>query len=127
MEDERYLWQSADELVLHTVFERLLVMDEGKRWVSLTEELWELLRLAHLPPAQSPAARRRPRSLSPDGWLLLALGRLPPSHPPARLLSTPCVPPVQVRVASHVCSSWRSAAQALLLADTAISKPPLEE
>jgi hypothetical protein len=34
---------------------------------------------------------------------------------------------MQVRVASQVCSFWRSTAHEVLLADTAISKPPLEE
>jgi hypothetical protein len=34
---------------------------------------------------------------------------------------------MQVRNASHVCSLWRTSALDVLLADTAISKPPLEE
>ncbi|KAL4423233.1 hypothetical protein ABPG77_000025 [Micractinium sp. CCAP 211/92] len=35
--------------------------------------------------------------------------------------------PRWLRVASHVCSAWRSSALDILLADTAISKPPLED
>ena len=52
MEDGRHLWQSADEHTLSCVFERLLVMDEGKRWVS---QRWTRVACAY------PHLRRRRR------------------------------------------------------------------
>lgn len=91
-------WQEAPPELI-TILERLLAMEDGNRWVSGTC-------------ARRPISRRRRRPLPPS--------------PVSSLLTNPAVL-VQVRVASHVCSFWRATAQEVLLADTAISKPPLEE
>ncbi|PRW58956.1 hypothetical protein C2E21_2600 [Chlorella sorokiniana] len=72
---------------------------------------------------RSQAAQAAPAPREPSFW----------QEPPAffvtvleRLLAMPDGTK-HVRLASHVCHHWRVAAQEVLLADTAISKPPMED
>ena len=112
------LWRAPPHPVLETVFRHLLALEDGCRWVrgGTSERLgagegragaWGARGVGSAAPA-APYRQRPPRP------------RAPYTH--RHLL--PCA---QLRNASHTCAYWRAAAQDVLLADTAISRPPPAE
>lgn len=96
------IWQCPPDTVLDAIFERLFAQGDGPRWVR-----------PPLPPPGHGSSASNKGCNAKRAQAAACLTALAAATPGA----------AQVRVASHVCSAWRSSALEILLGDTAVSRP----